>query len=371
MTRETATVARSAIRNTIAPTGSARRLDIAALTSGSQVPSTRFRIRQHIASLAANHALHVREYMSLQPTLTLSRLRIRVGRYAPPLALLLRVVDRLPGIVSSHRADVVWVERQLIPGVPWIERCCRSPIVLDVDDALWLARPFGRAAASSAARASATIIVGNSFLAEFYQQFNQSIFIVPTAVDTRRFHPIRRAPDERMFTIGWTGTAENFVYFRQMEEGLSRFLAETPHARLRVLSDSRPQFDWLRHLPVEFIPWSPANEAAVVQSFDVGVMPLTDDENARGKCSFKMLQYLACAVPVVVSPVGMNSQVLSLARCGIGARNPSEWCDALKFLYKDPATRAAMGNAGRAVVEKHFSAEAISPRLAKILRGAV
>jgi glycosyltransferase involved in cell wall biosynthesis len=103
----------------------------------------------------------------------------------------------------------------------------------------------------------------------------------------------------------------------------------------------------------------------------IGIMPLEDSVICRGKCSFKMLQYMACGIPVVVTPCGMNAEVLQKGCVGFGARTDAEWIDALDALITNPDLAARMGQAGRAVVERDYSLNVLAPRLAGILRGVV
>jgi glycosyltransferase involved in cell wall biosynthesis len=89
---------------------------------------------------------------------------------------------------------------------------------------------------------------------------------------------------------------------------------------------------------------------------------------ARGKCSFKMLQYMACGIPVVVSPVGMNENVLAMGEIGMGATTIDDWVDTLSTLLKDQSLRLKMGQQGRQVVESYFSLDVIAPKLATLLQ---
>ncbi len=118
----------------------------------------------------------------------------------------------------------------------------------------------------------------------------------------------------------------------------------------------------------EFVPWSPETEASVPSSFDVGLMPLRDTDWSRGKCALKMLQYMACAVPAVVSPVGMNAQVLQMADVGLPASNEDQWVEALLSLYADRDRARRLGQRGRQLAEQVFSVEVIAPQLADLIR---
>ena len=134
-----------------------------------------------------------------------------------------------------------------------------------------------------------------------------------------------------------------------------------------VVSDSAPTFQEIPTYFIEFLHWSPDIEVQSIQGMDIGIMPIEDSVWERGKCSYKMLLYMACGIPVVVSPIGMNAEVLARGEVGLGPRSESEWVDALSGLLRDSEAREAMGRVGRQVVERHYSLENLAPRLGAYL----
>lgn len=119
---------------------------------------------------------------------------------------------------------------------------------------------------------------------------------------------------------------------------------------------------------VEFVRWSPKNEVQTIQEMSVGLMPIDDTPWSRGKCSYKMLLYMACGIPVVVSPYGMNDEVLSKGRAGLSAKSHSEWIDSIDWLLDSPGDRLSMGITGRNIVETEYSLNVLAPRMASYLR---
>jgi glycosyltransferase involved in cell wall biosynthesis len=123
-------------------------------------------------------------------------------------------------------------------------------------------------------------------------------------------------------------------------------------------------------LPMDSVPWSEQTEAQDIARLDVGIMPLVDAPFERGKCGYKLIQYMACGLPVVASPVGVNRQIVEHGVNGFLAETPEQWATALRTLCADPALRARMGAAGRRKVEQHYSLQVTAPRLVQILRRA-
>jgi glycosyltransferase involved in cell wall biosynthesis len=119
---------------------------------------------------------------------------------------------------------------------------------------------------------------------------------------------------------------------------------------------------------IHYLPWSPEIEAQALHAMHVGLMPLPDDDWTRGKCSFKMLQYMSCGKPVVVSPVGMNAEILALGRVGLAAEKETDWYEALEYLYTHRADAQDCGKSGRSVVEAFFSRQVVSEKLSQVFQ---
>lgn len=332
---------------------------VAALTQGASVPSARFRVEQYLSRLAALG-------IEMKP------LWSRPGAYPPPslasrLAWLpAAVCDATIRAIAANRYDVCLLQRELVSTLITAEPLIRCPLVFDVDDAIFLGAR-GRYSDLIAKRAAITIC-GNSFLAEHYAELSR-VVILPTAVDTLRFVPgitDQSSPP----VIGWSGSSSGFKYLYAIEDALRIVLHTHPHAILRIVADQAPCFQSLPVDRVEFELWSPDTEVAALQNFTVGLMPLEDSLWARGKCSFKMLTYMAVGIPVIVSPVGMNNEVLALGDCGFAARNCDQWVDAVSACLKDQNIAQSMGLVGRRIIEEKFSQRVIAPLLAAILKSA-
>lgn len=336
-------------------------LRVAAYTEGRNTPSARFRIRQFISQLA-DAGIDIREFPSL------------CGKYPPASRMVRpawaagRVIEGAGRALGSYRHDLVLFQRELLSTMVTLEPLYRRPRILDVDDAIWLHRR-GSFALRLAGQCDG-VICGNSYLADYFFAGGRPVYILPTAVDTQKFIP-KPPSDDPGNVIGWSGTASNLRFLEQIEPSLEIVMQRFPDLRLRVVCDRAPQFRLLSPARVEYVPWTPSIEVAALQDLRVGLMPLEDTAWARGKCAFKMLTYMACGVPVVVSPVGMNQEVLAMGDVGYGPRHPSEWVDALSAVLENHGLAKSMGDSARFVVERHFSVDVLAPRLAEILRRVV
>jgi len=353
--------------------GSRAMIRVAALTSGQSDPATRFRVRQHIAPLR-ELGVEVREFVP-----RINKYTHIPGwpsgcseRYAAPLFAVwqaIKLATRVPGIVGSWRSELTWLQRPLLEPYSTLEWVLRRPLVFDVDDAIWLMRSWGQSQVAAVARRADVVLAGNQFLAEWFAQHARDVRVVPTAIDTERFVPKgdARPRNHVHFVVGWTGIGQNLPYLQDIESPIARFMGIFDDARLLVVADREPTFREIPPAKITFVRWSPEIEVVAIQEMDVGLMPLPDEDWSRGKCSFKMLQYMACGVPVVVSPVGMNKEVLGLGDVGIAASKESEWAEALEYLRCLDDRGRSYGLRGRAVVEERFSRRVITVRLAEIL----
>lgn len=334
-------------------------LQVAAISGALNTPSSRFRVQQMIAPLAQEGIAVIH-----RPALA--------SNYPPPQRWLrpfwgtATVIGRVPGVLASWKADLTWLSREMVSTLVTLEPFTKCPRVFEADDAIWLYRE-GRAA-RFLARHSDAIIAGNEFLADWFSQYNEDVTIIPTAVNTERFKPLGRIRESEQVIIGWSGSSSNFKYLYTIEPALEKVLAKHPTAQLRIVADQKPKFRQINPTRIEFIPWSPQNEVNTIQEMDIGIMPLEDSDWTRGKCSYKMLLYMACAVPVVVSPVGMNATVLQTGTVGVPAQTLSDWQGALNYLIDSPDIRHRFGTQGRQVCLAHYSLAAIAPRLAKCLK---
>jgi glycosyltransferase involved in cell wall biosynthesis len=335
---------------------------VAAFTGGETVSSRRFRVQQYLPCLK-QLGVEVDEYIAY------------FGSWPPPQKLArsfwlaATLLDRIPSVAKSHDYDVTLLQREMVSTLVTLERWTHRPRVLDLDDAVWLNRGAEKRFAALV-RMCDGVICGNSFIAEHVSQMQNNLIVLPTPVDTDRFRP--RANDtvpQRKLIIGWAGLSSGFKYLRAIEDALVNVLNRNKDAVVRVVSDCKPVFRQLDGSRLEYIPWSPENEVMTIQEMTVGLMPIDDSLWSRGKCSYKMLLYMACGVPVVVSPFGMNREVLALGKPGLGATDDHSWFECLSWLLDNPETARRMGVAGRTIVEEHFSLRASAPRLAAFLKG--
>ena len=337
---------------------------VAAYTGGRMVPSARARVRQYIAPLNGL-GISVREYPLPWGNILPRPFALK------PLWIAATALSRTAALACSWNADVTWISRQLLPAFGPLQAMAKRPMILDVDDAVWL--NTGGHRARDLARASDLVVCGNSFLANQFSRWNANVTVIPTAVNTSWYRPHRTGAkdasgDPPALVLGWTGTSGNFPFLYAIERSLLRVLQHCSQARLLIVADRPPQFKLLPESRVEFERWTPRTELEAFARMSIGLMPLADTDWCNGKCSYKMLCYMAAGLPVVVTAAGMNREVLALGEVGFSARGEQEWIDAITALLDNAAMRRRMGSAGRSVVEERFSLHRLAQQYAAVFQ---
>ena len=340
--------------------------------------STRFRLQQFFPALRAAGVEPV-----LRPFLDERGFDVlyRSGRPgAKARAGARAVVGRLSDLARAARADAVLVHREAAlvgpPLVEWaVSRLLGRPLLFDVDDAVWIpyASPtYGRALsrllkAPGKARftlaAARQVICGNSYLAEYARRWNPRVAVVPTVVDTSVFRP---APVRNPAPVlGWIGTHSSVQYLQAVLPALRRLAARRRFV-LRVVG-AAPDAPGV---PLEVVPWSLEGEVAAFQSLDVGLYPLMEDPWSLGKSGFKAVQYMACGVPPVASPVGVVTEIVTDGENGFLAADEDRWVDRLERLLDDERLRRRLGERARADAVERWSLAAHASRFVEVVRGA-
>jgi glycosyltransferase involved in cell wall biosynthesis len=317
---------------------------LALIGQGAKVPSSRFRLEQYLP-------------LWRRPELDIQLFQAKNSAYPPqqsykrPFWMLSELSCRAGQLSAINQSNLVVLQRQMISTLCTLEPMIKSPMVMDVDDAIFLQRSGH--AANKIARLSERVVCGNHYLAEHFSAYNRNISVIPTAVDTERFVPGQRTQEELF--IGWSGSSSGFNYLYEIEPALLQALKLNPAWRLLITSDKAPAFQQIPAERIKFVQWTADNEVECIQQMSIGLMPLQDSMWTRGKCSYKMLLYMACGVAVAVSRVGMNSDILAEAEVGVGAVDQQQWLAALQLLMNDAAARKTFGEKGRALVVEKYS----------------
>lgn len=214
----------------------------------------------------------------------------------------------------------------------------------------------------------AAVVAGNQYLAKFAEPNCKHVYVLPTPIDLDRYQVKEYAQPSKEVVIGWIGVAGNLHYLRRLEPVFKRLCGEFANVHLKIVSNDFVDMDDVRIIKEK---WALATEIVSLRSFDIGIMPLDDTHWARGKCGYKILQYMGVGVPMVASPVGINSEFIRPGEAGFLASDEEEWYQRLRTLVISPESRKSMGLRGRQLVEDKYSQGRYAAAYAEIARQVV
>lgn len=282
------------------------------------------------------------------------------------LGLIVAYLRRVLVLLSFWRYQLIWVEKELFPYMPaWVEVVLSRVglrYVVDYDDAIfhnydlarnkWVRRLLGRKI-DAVMRHAACVIAGNEYLADRARAAGaKRVVVIPTVVDHCRYDA--RQTTGQPFTIGWIGSPTTQRYVENLLPAF-QVLAQQQGFCLLLVGATADIAARLPGIDLDVQPWSEDTEAALIQEMDIGIMPLEDGPWEKGKCGYKLIQYMASGVPVVASPVGVNPSIVDGAGCGMLAGEIEDWTATFKRLIESERLREHLGTSGRSAVKDRFS----------------
>jgi hypothetical protein len=298
-----------------------------------------------------------------------------------PLEALRAYTGRVRALLAGQTFDLLWIEKETLPWLPaWVEQVLLPgavPYVLDYDDAVFHyydehRNPVVKALLADKHPAlmqrAALVVAGNEYLAEFARQAGAPhVEVVPTVIDLERY-PVetrKQVGGDVLPCVGWIGQRATASFLAPYAPIFER-LSANGGARFAAIGIDAQSLA----LPMASIPWAEQTEVASLAGFDIGIMPLLDKPFEHGKCGYKLVQYMACGLPMVASPVGVNRQIVEHGVNGFLAETHEQWEQALQTLVIDANLRERMGKAGRRKVEQQFCIQVTGPTLAALLKDA-
>ena len=290
------------------------------------------------------------------------------------LGTLFRIFD----LVQIFRYDIVFIHREAYPidgaFFETILSMLKKPFIFDFDDAIFLPTSSRRNnfverfkrpdKIANIIKMSSHVIAGNRYLSEFAFRYNHSVSIIPTSIDTDNYHPVDK-PDTDEVVIGWIGSITTSDFLNAMKYIFISLSKLSPHIRFKIVGGNLC-INGLSNITNK--PWTLKDELGDLTTFDIGIMPMPDNQWTRGKCAFKAILYMSVGIPCICSPVGMNKEIIQDGINGFLADSQKVWIEKMSLLIEDPDLRRKMGRAGRKTVEEKFSITVNAPRYLEILK---
>jgi len=327
-------------------------------------PSQRFRFEQYLDFLSEYFDCNQQTFWDKRAWDVL----FKEGKVVAKFYFLIRAFfSRIILLFSISKYDLIFIHREMAhigpPIFEWfVAKILKKNIVYDFDDAIWnlnysnknpLVKYFKATwKVAKICKWATAVSCGNQYLSNFAKQYNKQVFIIPTTIDTNYHQNIDN--NEHKLTIGWTGTLTTLKHINVILPVL-RKLEKKYDFDFRVIANDKPQ---LQLDCLEYVKWKKESEIEDLSVIDVGLMPLPNEEWEKGKCGFKGLQYMALSIPTVMSPVGVNNEIIRDGENGFLASSENEWIDKISQLIESKTLREKLGKAGRRTVVDTFSVEA-------------
>jgi glycosyltransferase involved in cell wall biosynthesis len=326
-------------------------------------PSQRYRFEQYIGYLKEQGFENKFSYLLNEQD---DKIYYAPGHYAGKLGILLKsVFKRVSEVFFKKPPSIVFVQREcFMLGSSYFERrfARRSKLIFDFDDSIWLQqvskgnRKLGflknAGKTKEIIRASHLVIAGNDYLAAYAKQFNDRVMVIPSTIDTDHY-TIKNIVEDGKIVIGWSGSFSTIEHFESAAGALS-IIYDRYKERVSfiVIGDENYRNEMLG---ITGRKWNASTEVEDLQLFDIGIMPLPDNEWTKGKCGMKGLQYMAAGIPTIMSPVGVNKEIIQDGGNGFLASTTEEWVEKLSRLIESVELRQKFSVNGRKTVEEKYS----------------
>lgn len=342
-----------------------------------KAPSQRFRFEQYLTFLEENGF-----EITSKPFIDLKTwdLLYKPGLFfQKTIGMLKSTGKRFLLLFTLKKYDFIFMHREAMQfGPPIIEfiicKILKKKVLYDFDDAIWLKNHSDSNALLSftkwyskvhnICRWVDSIQCGNDYLGKFARQYNPNVHIIPTSIDTKNKHNQIIDYNREKVTIGWTGSHSTMHYLDFIVPIIKQLEINHP-INFIVISDRNPAYDLTS---LEYCQWNKDSEIDDLARIDIGIMPLKQNEWAEGKCAFKGLQYMSLGIATVMSPVGMNNQLIQHGENGFLAETPEEWLAYLKELIENKTLRKKIGLAGNQTVQNNYSVEALKTKYLNLFK---
>lgn len=329
-------------------------------------PGQRFRFEQYLSFLESNGFECTLSYIINERD---DIILYNKGHYFQKALIALKSWrKRLKDLKRANEFDIIFIYREalLTASTKFEKGFAKSSakVVFDFDDAIWLPnvsssnkslQKLKRPTKVNAIISLADLVfAGNNYLADYASNYNANVVVIPTTIDTN-YHVPKLKENQNRVVIGWTGTQTTLKYLEVLEPVFKQ-LKDVYKEKVvfQIICDEKWDSDIVE---MEFIEWQKEREIAQLQEFDIGVMPLIDDDWSKGKCGFKGLQYMALAIPAILSPVGVNKEIIVDGENGFLANSIEEWKTTLEKLINNKELRTSIGKSARKTIEENYSVE--------------
>ena len=296
----------------------------------------------------------------------------------PKSEIIKAYLKRFFSLFKIYNYDYIIIEKELFPYFPawfeWLFKTFKIKFLVDYDDAIFhnydkhlnaLVRKYLGRKIDKVMNYSSCVVAGNSYLADRAENAGaQRVEIIPTVIDLERYNQVITNQSNYKTVIGWIGSPSTFKYLLQIEEVLKNLIDDFD-VYIHIIGSGTGRLNFEKN--TKYIKWNEDSEVDEISKFDIGIMPLENTDWEKGKCSYKLIQYMGCSKPVVSSNIGMNKDVVNDAENGFLVNTKEEWYDKLSLYIENPITASQHGENGFTTVKQHFNLEMATDKLISII----
>ncbi len=327
-------------------------------------PSQRFRFEQYLDFLEKNGWDYEFSYLISEKD---DKYLYQKGFVLMKAFILIKAIfTRLKDVYNASNFDMIFIQREaFFTGTTFFEKRfskSKAKLVFDFDDSIWLPNVSegnkkllwlkNGGKTKNIISYSDLIFAGNKYLADYASEFNDNVVIVPTTIDLN-YHKVKSVTDSKTITIGWTGTSTTLPYLENILSVLERLKEKySDTIDFKIIVDVEKEY---KSIGAKTTLWTRDEEVEELSKIDVGIMPLPDTQWTRGKCGFKGLQYMALEIPTVMSPVGVNCDIVNNGKNGFLADTDEEWFEVISNLIDSLELRKNLGIEAKKTIQEYYS----------------
>jgi glycosyltransferase involved in cell wall biosynthesis len=341
-------------------------------------PSSYYRVYQFLPNRTTGIDTHVSYFWGeyyFKNILSEKNKKMKIYKMIP--GLIMGAIKRIfVTLILSYKYDIIHIEKDFIPGFPvffeyFFKYILRKKVIFEFDDAVFLSN-YPKTKTRSLINLADQVITGNNLLSEYALKTNTNVNIIPTGVDFEYYSNIKKnkrinntSNTKDTIVVGWIGTSSGLNLVKNLENVFIELNNKGYNYVLKIICDRDIELNINNK---EFVKWKRETAIEEMAKFDIGIMPIDQDEFNKYKCGFKLIQYLACNIPVVASPVGVNNSIVQNGINGFLAGNDSEWIESLELLIEDSNLRVNLSTSGYEITKSNFDINKLNDKIEKIYR---
>jgi len=289
---------------------------------------------------------------------------------------LIKLYRLLCFIIQSFSYKIIFVQKVLLhPIIIKYLTILNKKIIFDFDDAIYTTPDYNLDIISKKLLTksetyfkniilnSDLVVLENENTKNYVTSMCDNILLITGPIDTDRYIPVKEKENISFTTIGWIGSPSTTPFLEDIANVFSLLTAKYPKLLIKLIGADTNILSFKEEKWLKSVKWNLDTEIKELNDFDIGIMPLPNDEWSQGKGGYKILQYMALGIPSIASPIGINSTLIEDGKNGYLVQTSEEWVNKLSLLIENQELRKLIGIKGREMAVQQYSFYTSSERL--------